>query len=97
MTDLDTLKRLAEEGTAAIDALLLPLEAGLAGYPAVEVDESAARRLRQGQAAHAGIIGSGRFVAVDAEGRAVALVESGGDGRLRVQRGFNPVQRKPPA
>jgi len=95
MTDLDTLRNLAEQGTDALDALLLPLEAGLAGYPTVEVDETAATRLRQGQAADAGIIGSGRFVAVDAGGRAVALVESGRDGRLRSQRGFNPVQRGP--
>ena len=91
MTDLDTLRRLADSGTDAIDAKLLPLETGLAGYPMIEVDEAAARRLRQGQAADAGIIGSGRFVAVDAEGRAVALVEAGADGRLRSQRGFNPV------
>ena len=95
MTDLDALRALAEQGTGVIDALLLPLEAGLAGYPTVEVDEAAAKRLRQGQPADAGVIGSGRFVAVDAEGRAVALVESGGDGRLRSQRGFNPVQRGP--
>jgi tRNA pseudouridine55 synthase len=95
MTDLDALRTLAETGTAAIDALLLPLEAGLAGYPTVEVDEVCARRLRQGQPADAGIIGAGRFVAVDADGRAVALVEGGGDGRLRSQRGFNPVQRSP--
>jgi tRNA pseudouridine55 synthase len=93
MTDLDALRALAEQGTHAIDALLLPLEAGLVAYPTVEVDEAAAKRLRQGQPADAGVIGSGRFVAVDGEGRAVALVESGPDGRLRSQRGFNPVQR----
>ncbi|HEY6895226.1 MAG TPA: tRNA pseudouridine(55) synthase TruB [Rhodanobacteraceae bacterium] len=97
MTDLATLERLAEAGTAALDALLLPLEAGLAGYPTVEVDEAAARRLRQGQPADAGLIGSGRFVAIDAGGHAVALVESGADGRLRSQRGFNPVERVPAA
>jgi tRNA pseudouridine55 synthase len=96
MTDLDTLQELAERGTDAIDARLLPLEAGLSGYPMVEVDEAAAQRLRQGQPADAGIIGSGRLVAVDAEGRVVALVESGPDGRLRSQRGFNPVQRGQP-
>ncbi len=95
MTDLDMLRTLAETGMDAIDAKLLPLEAGLAGYPAVEVDDAAATRLRQGLPADAGVIGSGRFVAVDAQGRAVALVESGPDGRLRSQRGFNPVQRGP--
>jgi tRNA pseudouridine55 synthase len=97
VTDLDALRSLAEQGTDALDALLLPLEAGLVGYPTVEVDATAAKRLRQGQPADAGVIGSGRFIAVDAEGRAVALVECGGDGRLRSQRGFNPVQRGPAA
>jgi tRNA pseudouridine55 synthase len=95
MTDLETLQSHAERGFAAIDALLLPLEAGLAGYPTVEVDETAATRLRHGLPADAGVIGSGRFVAIDAEGCVVALVESGGDGRLRSQRGFNPVHRSP--
>jgi tRNA pseudouridine55 synthase len=97
MTDIDTLKSLAETGMDAIEAKLLPLEAGLAGYPMVEVDAGAALRLRQGLPADAGVIGSGRFVAVDAAGHAVALVESGPDGRLRSQRGFNPVQRDPSA
>ena len=93
MTGLEALRDIAEKGgTAALDALLLPLESGLAGYPRVVVDEAAATRLRQGQPADAPDAPPGRQIALDGAGRAVALVESAG-GRLRSLRGFNPVQR----
>jgi tRNA pseudouridine55 synthase len=97
MTGLDELREIAAQDPQALDALLLPLEAGLGGYPSVTVDAEVARRLRQGQRVDAGILASGRFVAMDGEGRAVALVESGADGRLRCQRAFAPVQRGPGA
>ena len=93
MISIDGLLGIAEGGFDALDALLLPLEAGLAGYPSIAVGPLAAARLRQGQSVEAGVIGSGRFVALDDDGRAVALVENGPDGRLRCQRGFNPVRR----
>lgn len=93
MSDLETLRRVAERGFEALDALLLPLEAGLSGYPSIAVEPSAAAKLRHGQSVDAGVVGSGRFVALDDEGGAVALVENGPDGRLRCQRGFNPVRR----
>jgi tRNA pseudouridine55 synthase len=93
MTGLDELGGIAENGgAAALDALLMPLESGLAGYSRVAVDEAAARRLRQGQLADAPDAPPGRHMALDAAGRAVALVESSG-GRLKSLRGFNPVQR----
>jgi tRNA pseudouridine55 synthase len=44
----------ARGGEAALDALLLPVEAGLAHWPAVVVDPAQARRLGQGQAVSAG-------------------------------------------
>ncbi len=91
MTTLETLEALASSGgTAALDALLLPLEAGLAGYPQVAVDEPTAVRLRHGLPAYAAGAPSGELVALDPAGQAVALVESA-DGRLRSLRGFNPV------
>ncbi|MET0230659.1 MAG: tRNA pseudouridine(55) synthase TruB [Rhodanobacteraceae bacterium] len=91
MTTLETLEALASSGgTAALDALLMPLEAGLAGYPHVTVDDATAVRLRHGLAAYAAGAASGQLVALDPAGRAVALVESA-DGRLRSLRGFNPV------
>lgn len=87
MHTLDELVRLAETDPAALDALLRPLEQGLAGYPQARLDAEQAARLRQGQAIEwRGP--SGPCVAVDADGRAVALAEIGG-GRLRALRGFN--------
>jgi len=87
MHALDALIRLAETDPAALDALLLPLEQGLAGYPQVRLDGAQAMRLRQGQA-----IGwtapDGECVALDAQGRAVALAEIRA-GQLRALRGFN--------
>ena len=94
MHRIEQLQALAEEGgTAALDALLLPLEAGLAGHPQLCVDEAAATRLRQGQPVYHAGAEVGRYVAVDEDGGAVALVDCGADGNLRTQRGFNRLQR----
>jgi tRNA pseudouridine55 synthase len=93
MVGLDELRNLAEAGEAALDALLLPLEAGLAGHPTIVVGEEDAERLRQGRLMALESAPQGRCVAIDGEGRVVALVERGVDGYLRSRRGFNPVQR----
>lgn len=87
MHTLDELEALADRGDAALDACLLPIEAGLAAYPRVVLDADQARRLAQGQgvAAHAGPIAT---VAVfSGEGRLLGIGrrEPGG---LRVQRLF---------
>lgn len=87
MHTLDELKALAEADPAALDALLLPLEHGLAGYPQAPLDAEQAMRLRQGQTI-AWTGPAGACVAVDAEGRAIALAQAD-DGRLRALRGFN--------
>ncbi len=92
MIGLDELRGIAERGDrGALDALLLPLERGLQGYPTVAVDAADASRLRQGQAIDAAGAAPGRCVALDERGRAVALAETGPDGRLRCLRGFNAV------
>lgn len=93
MVGLDELRNLAEAGEAALDALLLPLEAGLAGHPTIVVGDEDAERLRQGRLVTLESAPQGRCVAVDGEGRVVAIVERGVDGYLRSRRGFNPVQR----
>ena len=91
MTGLETLRSLAETGGRdALDALLMPLEEGLSGYPRIAIDEAAAARLRHGQAVPMPDATPGRLVALDPAGKAVALVESAG-GRLRSLRGFNPA------
>ncbi|HVT32282.1 MAG TPA: tRNA pseudouridine(55) synthase TruB [Rhodanobacteraceae bacterium] len=91
MTGLETLRDVAQAGgTDALDALLIPLEEGLAGYPRIALDEAASARLRHGQVAVVPGAPSGRLVALDPAGKAVALAESVG-GRLRSLRGFNPA------
>ena len=87
MYTLEELEALAGRDEAALDACLLPIEAGLAGYPRVVLDAVEARRLAQGQAvaAHAGPVA---MVAVFSEtGRLLGLGrrEPGG---LRPQRLF---------
>ncbi len=88
MHTLEDLARVVESaGPAALDALLLPLERGLAGYPQVRFDADQVVRLRQGQLIEwSGP--SGSCVVLDADGHAVALAEIGG-GRLRPVRGFS--------
>lgn len=49
MVTLDTLQERAEQGFAALDELLLPLDSAVADWPAVRVQGDAAFYLRQGQ------------------------------------------------
>jgi tRNA pseudouridine55 synthase len=92
MVTLEALARIAEAGLAALDAGLLPLERGLAGYPEIRLDAADAARLRQGQAIGIATDAvAGRCVAVDSAGRAVALGECDAEGHLRPLRGFNPA------
>jgi tRNA pseudouridine55 synthase len=89
MVTLDALQALAGEGEAALDAMLLPVEAGLAGFPPVDVDEEGARRLAQGQALREeALAGRGETVALfDGTGRALGVGRRDPDG-LRPQRLF---------
>lgn len=93
MHTLEALDRLAQTGTGALDALLLPLEHGLADYPQVRLDAEQVACLRYGQSIEWSSAG-GPCVALDANGRAVALAEITGS-RLRPLRGFNvPAQNE---
>lgn len=92
MVSLDALSALALRDPVALDALVLPLESGLSGYPQVHLGSADAFRLRQGQVVDvASSVGAGRCVGLDPSGRAVALAEADGRGHLRSLRGFNPV------
>ncbi len=99
MFTLEALAAVAEEGgAAALDALLLPLEAGLTAYRQVIVDAASAVLLRQGQRARpTGTAGPGAAAAIDPQGRAVALVEVSADGWLRAVRGFRQTDPAPGA
>lgn len=87
MYTLEQLAERAADGTEALDALLLPLEDGLAAYPRVRLDAAEATKLRQGQALEWDGP-AGTCVALGVDGRAVALAEVAG-GRLRTLRTFN--------
>ncbi len=49
MVDLETLRRLAAEGTERLDTVLLPIESALAEWPDVRLSDDAAYYLRRGQ------------------------------------------------
>lgn len=94
MFELETLERWhAEGGNAAIDALLLPIEAGLVGLPALELDAAQSAQIRHGQRLRVAAPSSpGLHRALNSQGQIVALVDIGDDGLVRVTRGFNPNQ-----
>ncbi|MBS0460845.1 MAG: tRNA pseudouridine(55) synthase TruB, partial [Proteobacteria bacterium] len=75
---------------AALDACLLPIEAGLTGLRRVTLDAPQARRLGQGQAVdlHAPVAGEATVAVFDAHGRALGLGTQAADGVLRAQRLF---------
>jgi tRNA pseudouridine55 synthase len=104
---MHTLPGLAElrerEGEAALEACLLPVDAGLAGRPRIALDPAQARALGFGQAVRIdprsllgpvdsadslGEAGPVERVAVDGSGRVLGLVTVAGDGRLAVRRLF---------
>ncbi len=89
------LHRLADLADAAadparLDALLLPLEAGLGDLPVLTLDAGQAQRLRQGQRLTlAEVPAPGLYVARGPLHRVLALVDVHASGELRVRRGFN--------
>lgn len=83
----------AAGGTAALDALLLPLEQALDGLPALRLTDTEALELRQGKRLlHADEVAGALCRALDPSGRLVALVEIAAGGEVRVRRGFNPSE-----
>lgn len=68
------LESVATQGREALDALLLPIEAGLVGLRAFRLDRDQARRLGQGQVLPWAAEVAGEGVACDESGRALGLV-----------------------
>ena len=90
MFSLEALRERADAGPAALAACLLPLEAGLAGLPRLDLDPAMSAALEHGQTVQpAPQPAPGLYRAHAADGRLLALAEAGGDGALRVRRGFN--------
>lgn len=88
MHSLDALQAVAAQGRDALDALLLPLEAGLAHVPQLRLSDEQAHRLGQGQALEWPNQAVGEYAAMSTTGRALGLVQLEGDGRLRPRRLF---------
>jgi tRNA pseudouridine55 synthase len=90
MVTLADLEQAAGQGEAALDALLLPLSAGLADLPALWLDEAQAIAVTQGQQIPwPGPPAQGLSAAFAPDGRLLALVEPDPAGRVRIVRGFN--------
>ena len=89
MVTLEEIEVAAGQGDAALDALLLPVEAGLAGWPEVRLDEAQARKLGQGQFIDLDSDLSGDVHVVDGAGRSLGLGEIDAAGVLRPKRLFS--------
>ncbi len=87
MVDLEALHRLAEEGFAALDGQLLPIESALAQWPDVRLSPDATFYLRQGQPVlvpHAPTSGWVRLYAADQQ--FLGMGEILDDGRVAPKR-----------
>lgn len=90
MVTLAELEERAGQGEAALDALLLPLSAGLADLPSLLLDEAAALAVLRGQQIPwPGASEQGRSAAFAPDRRLLAVVEPDPAGRVRIVRGFN--------
>lgn len=90
MVTLPEVEAAAVQGEPALQALLLPVAAGLADRPAVHLDAMQSAAIRQGQPlviTPAPAIGACAVFADD--GRLLALGELNAEGRLGIRRGFN--------
>lgn len=90
MATLEQCHRLLEEGCEpALEARLLPVEAGLAHFPALALDADQARRLGQGQVLPIpGAAPAETLNITDLNGRSLGLGELREDGSLRPKRLF---------
>jgi tRNA pseudouridine55 synthase len=89
MFTLEELQAFAVQGETVLDACLLPVAAGLEGWPQVVLDETQATNLGHGRVVdlHA-VTGLGEVHVLDQAGRTLGLAEVGPDGRLRAKRLF---------
>ena len=88
LRQLETIRETS--GLTGLDDLLLPLQEGLAGMPALTVSEAQARDLRQGKRLlQPALTGQPLCRALDPDGGLIALVAVDSAGEVRVRRGFN--------
>lgn len=87
------LEEIARQGgVAALDACLLPIDAGLANWPAVHLDGAGTIALGHGQDVPVSGVAAGRCRAYADDGRLLALAEVDEKGVLRSVRRFNLLQ-----
>lgn len=89
MHTLEQLQARAQTGEAALETVVLPLEAGLPDWRRVDLDADQALRLRQGQQL-ALAAAQGPVLACGPAGEALALADLDATGLLRVRRVFQP-------
>ena len=89
MVTLEALQAIAGQGgESALDACLLPVEAGLAGFPRVDVDAAGGRRLAQGQRLPGHAPSDGPVAIHGPDGRVLGLGTVNAEGTLSPQRLF---------
>ncbi len=97
MWTLEALQALAARSEASLEACLLPVEAGMASWPEVQVDSAQARRLALGQTVAGDFRPAGEVALYGERGRALGLGHIDPQGRLRPQRLFTwAAQPGPP-
>ncbi|MFC6839634.1 tRNA pseudouridine(55) synthase TruB [Xanthomonas theicola] len=89
MATLEQLQQLAAQDPAALEALLLPLAAGLADFPPLCLDHAAALRFRMGQRLRGADWARGAVAVFGADGVPLGLGQVDDSGLLAPQRMFN--------
>jgi len=89
MFTLDQLQARLDGGEPA-QALILPLAAGLADFPRIDLDPDASRRFRMGQRLRDPAFPAGEVAVFGAEGEPSGLGRVDAEGLLSPQRLFNP-------
>lgn len=98
MVSLEQLQRAAEQGDDALDALVLPVAAGLANLPQVHLSADDSASVARGRKVQGDFPVAERVAAYADDGRLLALAQVDAQGILQVLRGFNlapapPVQQ----
>ena len=88
MYPLSELEAISTSGENALDACLLPIEAGMSHLSQVTLDAEQARRLGHGQPVALGLAAASCIAVLDASGRALGLGRVDADGALHAQRLF---------
>jgi len=96
MFTLEELAALRERGEVALHACLLPIEAGLADWPILQLDERGADDVAHGRKFHV-TTEPGRYRAHAPSGALLAIGEVGASGEFKVLRGFVDVLPPSPA